>query len=233
LQNDAPPDPVQRFPHPPQLLLSEERLKQPCGQAVSGAMHVDVMGTQAPFVHVSPAGHAIPHLPQLAVVDKVTHEPPQLTVPEGQVTKHWPVAQAWPFGHVLSHAPQFVGLEPRSTHWPPQSVMPTKHGVTTAHVPPEHAAPAGQAFAHDPQSLALEVRLTHEPLQLVVPLGHCATHRPAAQACPVGQTFAHAPQFDGLRVRSTHAPPQWVAPFVQPPSGAPPDPSPLAASGPG
>ena len=214
-------------------MLSEERLKQPCGQAVSGAMHVDVMGTQAPFVHVSPAGHAIPHLPQLAVVDKVTHEPPQLTVPEGQVTKHWPVAQAWPFGHVLSHAPQFVGLEPRSTHWPPQSVMPTKHGVTTAHVPPEHAAPAGQAFAHDPQSLALEVRLTHEPLQLVVPLGHCATHRPAAQACPVGQTFAHAPQFDGLRVRSTHAPPQWVAPFVQPPSGAPPDPSPLAASGPG
>jgi hypothetical protein len=81
--------------------------------------------THLPALHVSPAGQAIPHAPQLPGLDVVSaHIPPQFVSPGPQLAAHFPAEQTWPIAHTVPQAPQFVGSTIGSTHVPLQSWRP-------------------------------------------------------------------------------------------------------------
>ena len=100
-------------------------------------------------MHEAPAGHTVPHPPQLfGSVPVSVHVPEQLVCPAvGQV--HTPAAQMSPAGHAFPHAPQLFRSVLGSTHVPPQSIVPGAHRLT--HVPPLHVLPAGHVTPHAPQ----------------------------------------------------------------------------------
>jgi hypothetical protein len=75
---------AQAFPHMPQFLGSELRLKQTPLQLVvpPGQVH-------APFRHCWPVEQVRPQAPQfVGSLDVVTQEPPQLLVPAAQLATH-------------------------------------------------------------------------------------------------------------------------------------------------
>jgi len=70
-----------------------------------------------------PPEHATPQLPQLsASVCVFTQLPAHAVVPVGQLAVHMDAPHTWPVGHVVAHAPQWVGSFVRSTQTPPQLV---------------------------------------------------------------------------------------------------------------
>jgi hypothetical protein len=63
-----------------------------------------------PRRQVSPAAHALPHVPQLfSSVSVTTHAPPQFRVPVGHAITHVPAPHAWNAPHTLPQLPQLRG----------------------------------------------------------------------------------------------------------------------------
>lgn len=60
---------------------------------------------------------------------------------------HTPLIQAYPEGQVVLQPPQLVGLDVRSTHCVPHSVVPDGQ----AQLPFEHTWPVAQLTPHAPQ----------------------------------------------------------------------------------
>src|SRR5450432_1757198 len=103
---------------------------------------------QVPPPHVCPVVHALPHVPQLAVlVIKSTHAPEQLVCPPPQAQA--PLAQLCPAVHALAHMPQLAVLVIKSTHAPEHAVVLPLH--VAAHAPDEQTRPAVQALPQPPQ----------------------------------------------------------------------------------
>jgi hypothetical protein len=176
-----------------------------------------------PFEHTSPPLQIVPHLPQsFGSLFSLTQAPLQLTWPVGHVAAHAPFEQTPP-SHEIPHAPQFDGLDARSTHNPEHraGVVPVVHvqALFTHCSPPPHVAPQAPQFAGS------SVRLTHAPpLQSVSPVAQLEAHAPFEHTCPL-QRFAHVPQLFGSDARSTQTPLHAVVPDGHvPPSGSPPSP---------
>jgi hypothetical protein len=111
----------------------------------------------------APAGHRLPHAPQLAgSFDNVTHVPLQSVVPCGQV--HVVPLHTPPAGH--------------GAHVPLQLIVPLPH----PHVAPEHTPPAGHA-THVPLQLLLPFAHPHVWPEHVPPVGH-VTHAPPQFVSP-------------------------------------------------
>jgi hypothetical protein len=206
----------------------------------AGFTHVQVPARQA-----APAGQTLPHAPQLALsVCSFTHALPHWVrlAPGVQNGAHAPCEQRAPPAAVapqtFPQAPQLVGLEARSAHWPLQSVgrAPAVH----PHAPFTHCCPPVHARPQAPQLPALVVVSTQAPLQLVVPGAHIVAQTPPEQTLLVPvQAVPQAPQLVGLDRRSTQVVPHKVCPTtgqIGPASAAsrvPTDTSPVAvASGP-
>ncbi len=66
------------------LAVSASPIKKlPAGMSTMPMGHVPEEDTQVPALHVWPVIHATPHTPQLAVVVRAMHAPPQRVVPLG------------------------------------------------------------------------------------------------------------------------------------------------------
>lgn len=142
-------------------------------QSISLPVHIGAV--HAPMVQVCPAGHALPHVPQLLVLVEVsTHVPPQSIWPAGHITamRHAPIAHAWPIGQVVPHAPQFAGSVWVLTHVPLQLVWPDGHIIGPRHVPDIQVSPDAHARPHDPQLASLLFKSTQAEPQRVSPLAH-------------------------------------------------------------
>jgi hypothetical protein len=65
--------------------------------------------TQRPPVQISPAAHAVPHIPQLARSVCTSRQLPlQLVRLMAQVTAHMPIEHTCPPAHAVSHIPQWA-----------------------------------------------------------------------------------------------------------------------------
>ena len=73
---------------------------------------------QLPIVHVDPAGHTVPQVPQFcSSLNTSWHGPPlQEACPVRQ--RQVPAEHDWSVGQALPHIPQFVELPLRSAHVP-------------------------------------------------------------------------------------------------------------------
>jgi hypothetical protein len=135
------------------------------------------------FMHVPPAGHALPQLPQFPMlVDVSTH----VMLPIMSVQDVRPVAQPlwqtllthWlPRPHRIPQPPQSLGAEVVSTHWLLQLASPPPQ----AQAPATQLAPVPQTKLHIPQLEGSVFRFVHDPSQLVCPLPHVVTHEPSEQ----------------------------------------------------
>ncbi len=77
----------------------------------------------APFVHVAPAAHALPHLPQFFTsVCVFEHVPEQFICGAVQVVAHVPLLHACPIVQAVPHAPQFAVSVDVLVHLPEQRV---------------------------------------------------------------------------------------------------------------
>lgn len=77
--------------------------------------------THEPPSQDAPAGHALPHAPQLSGLELTsTHDAPHF-VSAPHETAHLPALQTAPAPHVIPHPPQFIGSDPTSTHAPPHA----------------------------------------------------------------------------------------------------------------
>jgi hypothetical protein len=167
---------------------------------VDGHAHV-------PDWHVSAAGHALAHMPQLFWSDmSVEQVPLQLLWPDGHPLVHANVAPDALQTDVAPEqpAPQLAQFDvvPRAVAQPvpvlPQSANPAAH--VYEHFPAEQARPVAltcvscaQAVPHAPQLLTSVPRtLTHVPLQSVWPEGQL--HVPALHVCPPLQACPQLPQ---------------------------------------
>jgi hypothetical protein len=180
---------------------------------------------QLPDLHVLPATHAWPQVPQffesLCVLEHVLVPAQYTRVDEA----HWQFEpeQISAEGHVLPHAPQLLGLLPRSTQAAPQSVgvlpmQPVTHIELTPK--PEHwGAVGGQTCPHVPQLAGWVTSVSQPALGAVVQCAHPSAHddggtehTPALHVvCPatcgfIVQSLPHVPQFFWSVCRSVHAP---------------------------
>lgn len=96
------------------------------------------LSAHAPFTHKKPAGHTVPHAPQLALLERrSTQMPPHATCPvgHGQVppltAMQTPCTHALPAGHTCPQAPQFAESMLVYVQMPLQFVVPLLH----PHVP--------------------------------------------------------------------------------------------------
>lgn len=97
------------IPQPPQFIAScatHAPPQQSSPRAMpAGAAHSSVPQRQAPIVHVVPAGHMRPHMPQLASSPVVsTQRPPQQPCPIGHAAPvpghtHMPIEHVSPLAH--------------------------------------------------------------------------------------------------------------------------------------
>jgi hypothetical protein len=117
---DAPVAAEQTRPQPPQLVkLDAVSTHWPLHRAGI----VPLVQPHLPPAHCSPAGHAVPHAPQLLGSRcKLTHARLQSVRPLAHIIWQVLVEQTSPFGHGLPHAAQFFGSDVVSTQVPPQLV---------------------------------------------------------------------------------------------------------------
>jgi hypothetical protein len=135
------------------------------------------------------------HRPQLSGSDASVLQPPrQRVLPAGHDA--WvqaPPLHVAPLPHACAQAPQFVGLDARSTHRPAQHVRPAPHATphaphavssdeTSRHVPSQQACPAAHVRPQPPQFAASAVVATQTLLQQAVPK---RVPQPPVQAPPV------------------------------------------------
>jgi hypothetical protein len=95
----------QALPQAPQWLRSSlsDTHSEPDMPGQTVPAHVAL---QAPATQNWPAKHAFPHVPQLAVLCKLTHCPPQNPSPAPHASWHAPAWQTAPGAHATPHAPQ-------------------------------------------------------------------------------------------------------------------------------
>lgn len=191
----------QDAPHEPQLFGSRET------------------SMQVPEQQRLVAPQVRPQAPQLVVLVKLTHVPPQQPLPAAQPAK------------------------PPHMHRPPTHISPAPHvgvQVATMHRPATHDCPIGQRVPHAPQLLLSVASVAHIPpgqhvapvaqraavphRQLpptqVSPVPHAGMHGermqvPAMHSSPIAHACPHAPQFAVSESASTHAAPQQVWPSAQ------------------
>jgi hypothetical protein len=181
--------------------------------------------------------HAIEQLPQVAASARfASHpfadEPSQSAKPGAQsIPQVMAVHEALAFaavGHVVPHAPQFVGSIARSVSHPfaallSQSANPVAHDEIV-HVPEAHASVAWfptHALSQRPQFIASSARdASHPsmmfPLQSWYPNTHVFVQLPPAHAV-CAHAMSHAPQLRGSLSRLTHAAPQHARPAAHVP----------------
>jgi hypothetical protein len=147
-------------------------------QHVDGELH-GLMGVQTPLAHVLPAGHTLPHLPQLlASLVVFLQAPLQHVAPAAHLLPQAPqllasvvvLVQTVPLlaGHELGPT---VG-QPGRGALPWQHVLGCRHGLMGVHTPLLHVLPPGQTVPHLPQLLASLVVFLQAPLQHVAPAAH-------------------------------------------------------------
>lgn len=122
------------FVHVPQwfvsVAVSRHSIDVPVPQITRGAGQ---SMRHAPLTHIWPIGHALPHMPQFAVlVFGSMHAPLQSSCPIGH--SHVPATQLCPVAHAISQAPQWVASVSRFTHAVPQRVSPAAHVGASAPV---------------------------------------------------------------------------------------------------
>lgn len=136
-------------------------------------------------MHCSPVAQAWPQLPQLVVLvcrlTQVFAGPPgvdgQADWPEGHITVHTPLLQAWPGPQTLPQAPQFAPSDDSRVQRLPQRVYPWPPLQT--HCPMlQPCAPAPQALPQLPQLFTSKLVLVQVPLQLVRKPAHIVTQLP-------------------------------------------------------
>jgi hypothetical protein len=77
-----------------------------------------------------PAGHALPHAPQLYwSLARSRHVPSHGVMSPGHESVQTPPSHVWPAGQRMPQPPQSALLERMSTHTPPQSHMVDGHPV--------------------------------------------------------------------------------------------------------
>jgi len=154
--------------------------------------------TQVPLVQVVPAGHRLPHLPQLRESLVVSAQAdPHAVSPIGHwqapPMQDWSTLQAWP------HMPQSLALVSRSTQAPLQVDWPAAQA--TAHTPLEQTSPSLQAIPHCPQCCGSVFTFTQASPHRRSSPGQ--RHLPVAQNIFAPQVIPQAPQFLGSLARST------------------------------
>jgi hypothetical protein len=182
-----------------------------------------------PEVHVAPAGHFLPHMPQLSTFDETSTQPwfgPQYTAPMA----HWHCPETHvPEGpHLVPQLPQLFGSFDTSAHAPcaGQATWPIGQAPQAPEV---HAWPVRHALSQPPQFFG-SVETSTQPLwqvtrpgsQTQTPAWHEAPglhgplwphwQTPPAQV-PSLQSVPHVPQFFASVFVSTQVAPQSVVPF--------------------
>jgi hypothetical protein len=148
-----------------------------------------------PFTHEVPAGHTMPHPPQLLrSVSNSKHWSSEPHRPHWKFPVHTPLVHVWPPTQAMHPGPQCSGSVCVFAQAPPQLVVP----VGQRHMPPEQTALLGQRMPHPPQLLGSFATAAHRadaPVpQSIMPMGQ--THTPdELQNEPVGQTIPQPPQF--------------------------------------
>jgi len=192
--------PMQRLPHAPQFVPSDERSAHTRMQSVSPEGHM-----HTPAVHTAPMSHRLPQLPQSVVeVCVSTHRPapPHAVSPVGQPIWQVPAVQLASGPQRLPQPPQSFGSVLVSTHCPLQLVVPAPQ----LHMPPEHEAPVAQTSPQPPQSFGSVDVSTQALLQSVKPVPHVVVQTPAEQTCEAPQTLPHVPQLLGSLCVSVQTP---------------------------
>jgi hypothetical protein len=92
--------------------------------------------------------------------------------PAGQLATHFPEEQGWPWLQETPQAPQFSGLEARSTQLPLHDCCP----VGQAHLPLKQVVPAAQVTPQPPQFALSLVAWTQAPEQASNPAAQVAAH---------------------------------------------------------
>jgi hypothetical protein len=168
-----------------------------------------------PFEHCSPFWQAFPHAPQFrSSLFSSTHELLQFDRPGAQPAAQAPTLQtAIVLTHVVPHAPQFFGSDPRSTQTPLHGALPAGHPQT----PWRQACEAPHFVPHVPQLFGSLCLSTHELPHVVSaapasPIGHDAAHCPRLQngVAPV-HAVPQAPQFFGSESRFAHVPEHFTS----------------------
>lgn len=178
------------------------------------------------MLQLCPIGHALPHIPQLALSDCVLiHVPLQSRCPAAQ--PHAPAVHPWPAGHAVPQAPQFARSVCKFAHNLPQSDWPAAH----THVPAVQVCPAPHAVPHAPQFIMLVAVSTHVGVapagsQSICPIGQVGrlrAQRPIMQLSPAAHAMPQAPQFIGSTSSVAHAAPHiaWPGGHIAVPMHAP------------
>jgi len=156
------PDPQLRPAEMQRMLPSlacSQRLLMQLMLVVQRAPGPDCGATQIPLEHGCPEAQAVLQLPQCVGSFIVsTHLPPQLTVPIGHTTPHWPFRHMLPFVHALPHWPQFRLSLARFTQALPHTVVPPVQ--LKAHWPLEQTCPGWQTLPQTPQFFVSAPRLS-------------------------------------------------------------------------
>ena len=104
------------MPQLPQLLLSAAVFTHVEPQSFWPLEH-----PQEPPLHVAPAGHTLPQLPQLfESVDVLVQAVPHCVCPELQLELHWLLLQTWPDVQTFPQLPQLLASD--VTHDEPHSI---------------------------------------------------------------------------------------------------------------
>jgi hypothetical protein len=165
--------------------------------------------------------HTSPHLPQFWVSFSLTQAPLQGLKPSSHAMPQ-PLAPhvARPFAtaaQAVSHVLQCPASVARSTHEPPQFVLPL--GQSTTHLPLEHACPMAQGLSQPPQCVGLSLVSTQAEPHSAKPWLQLAPHTPASHtAMPLAgasQTLPHVLQFCASVVKLTQAEPHKAKPGAQ------------------
>ena len=114
----------QEVPHAPQfagsMRVSAHAAVTPLPQSESGDAHESA---HEPIEQRLPAGHALPHIPQLAAsVASDTQRPAHTVCPTGHERVHAPAAQTCPGPQTVPQAPQLLVSLWRSRHDVPHTV---------------------------------------------------------------------------------------------------------------
>ncbi len=155
-------------------------------------------------MHTRPAGHTVPHEPQLASsVCSARHVPEHRLWPVGHT--HAPPVHTRPAGHTVPHEPQFDVSVCRLRHVPEHCVCPAGQqviGPPWQNEEPDRwhwSIPANVRHHTQP---AVPVHVPHVPPLQVTGV----THAPAVQVCPAAHALPHPPQFAVSVCRLRHVP---------------------------
>jgi hypothetical protein len=125
---------------------------------------------------LQPAGHIVPHMPQLfGSVMVFTHEVGLVLL--GQGVGKEPLVHAATHVVPLHDVPPLVGAAGHIAHVPPQLIMPEAHWQT----PLAQLPPVGHTVPQPPQLLLSVCSFTQAPLQRLVGALQLVTHPPPLQ----------------------------------------------------